>query len=61
MQTDKYISLADCYFIDNSDKTLTRFVDALKDGKVNLVLSTKNQNSPSVNLTEKSLRKYVSK
>ena len=63
MENDKYISIADSYIsIDGSEKALTEFIDAIQDGKVKFVLSTKNSHSPkppSVKLTKKNLTTFM--
>ena len=65
MEKDKYISLADSYInIGGSEKALTGFTDIIQDGRVEFVLSTKNPHlpiSPSVKLTKKNLREFISK
>ena len=63
MKNHKYISLADSYInIDGSNEALTHFIDAIQDGKVKFVLSTKNPHppkSPSVKTTKRILRKFM--
>ena len=63
MENHKYISLADSYkIINGSNEALTQFIDAIQDGKLKFVLSTKNPHhpkSPSVKITKKNLKKFM--
>ena len=63
MENQKYIFLADSYInIDGSNEALTQIIDAIQDGKVKFVLSTKKPHppkSPSVKLTKKNQKKFL--
>ena len=59
MEKNKYISLGDNYLeIQGSEEEVAEFIDAIQDGEVEFVLSTKN---PFVKLTKNNLKKYISK
>ena len=65
MEKDKYNFLGDSYIErKGSEEKVSQFTNAIQDGKVGFVLSTKiphPSRTPSVKLTKKNLKKYISK